>query len=50
MRGQIYHGIDADFLRNKLKYLQNRNHEVTKLELLRRRFKNGKKDSKNLNE
>ena len=42
MRGQIYHGIDADFLRNKLKYLQNRNHEVTKLELLRRRFKNGK--------
>ena len=50
MRGQIYHGIDSDFLRNKLKYLQNRNHEVTKLELLRRRFKNGKKDSKNLNE
>ena len=50
MRGQIYHGIDADFLRNKLAYLQNRNHEVTKLELLRRRFKNGKKDSKNLNE
>lgn len=41
-RGQIYHGIDADFLRDKLQYLQNRNHEVTKLELLRRRFRNGK--------
>lgn len=41
-RGQIYHGIDADFLREKLQYLQNRNHEVTKIELLRRRFRNGK--------
>lgn len=41
-KGQIYHGIDADFLREKLQYLQNRNHEVTKLELLRRRFRNGK--------
>lgn len=49
MRGQIYHGIDADFLRGKLAYIQNRNHEVTKLELLRRRFKNDKKNSKNLN-
>lgn len=41
-KGQIYHGIDADFLRKKLQYLQNRNHEVTKLELLKRRFRNGK--------
>lgn len=32
-KGQIYHGIDADFLREKLQYLQNRNHEVTKLEI-----------------
>ena len=40
-KGQIYHGIDADFLREKLQYLQNRNHEVTKLELLKRRFRNG---------
>lgn len=42
MRGQLYHGVDADFLREKLQYLQNRNHEVTGLELIRRRFKNGK--------
>lgn len=49
MRGQIYHDIDAEFLRNKLEYLQNRkNHEVTKWERLKRRFKNGKKNSKNL--
>lgn len=41
-KGQIYHEIDADFLREKLQYLQNRNHEVTKLELLKRRFRNGK--------
>ena len=41
-KGQIYHGIDADFLREKLQYLQNRNHEVTKLELLKRRFRMGK--------
>ena len=41
-KGQIYHGIDADFLREKLQYLQNRNHEVSKLELLKRRFRNGK--------
>lgn len=41
-KGQIYHGIDADFLREKLQYLQNRNHEVTKLELLKRRIRNGK--------
>lgn len=41
-KGQIYHGFDADFLREKLQYLQNRNHEVTKLELLKRRFRNGK--------
>ena len=41
-KGQIYHGIDADFLREKLQYLQNRNHGVTKLELLKRRFRTGK--------
>lgn len=45
--GQIYHDVDADFLREQLVYVQNRNHEATKLELLRRRFKNGKKNSKN---
>jgi diadenylate cyclase len=48
MKGQIYRDVDADFVRGKLQYVQNRNHEVTGLELLKRRFLNGKKDSKNL--
>ena len=42
LRGQIYHGVDADFLREKLRYLQNHNREVTGVELIRRRLKNGK--------
>lgn len=41
-RGQIYHDVDADFLREKLQYIQNRNQEATGLELLKRRLKNGK--------
>ena len=39
MRGQIYHDIDADFLREKLQYLQNRNHEATGLEIIKRRIR-----------
>lgn len=50
LRGQIYHDIGTDFLREKLEYLQNRNHEMTKLELLKRRLKNGKKNSKDPDE
>lgn len=47
MRGQIYQDVNAEFLRSKLKYLQNRSQKVTKLGLLKRRFINGKKNSKN---
>lgn len=50
MRGQIYHDIDADFLREKLQYLQNRNHEATGLEIIKRRIRNGKEVSKNSNQ
>ena len=46
MRGQIYHDIDADFMRSKLIYLQNRHHEASKIELLRRWIRDAKKDSK----
>lgn len=42
LRGQIYRNVDADFLREKLKFLQNRNREATRMEMLKRRFKNGK--------
>lgn len=42
LRGQIYRNVDADFLKDKLQYMQSRNHEVTRMELLKRRFKNEK--------
>lgn len=42
LRGQIYHDIDADFLRDKLQYLQKRQQETSRVEMLRRRFRNEK--------
>lgn len=42
LRGQIYRDVDAEFLREKLKYMQKRNQEVTRMELIKRRFKNEK--------
>ncbi len=48
MKGRIYHDVDVEFMRKQLKYLQNRNHEATGLELLKRRLKNGKKNSEGL--
>ena len=41
-RGQIYRNVDAEFLKEKLQYMQSRNHEVTRMDLLKRRFKNEK--------
>ncbi len=48
LRGEIMHDIDADFLRRQLRYVQNRHREATKLDMLKRRLWNGKKDSENL--
>ena len=42
MHGKIDHDVDADFLREKLRYVQHRNLESTRLELLKRRLKHGK--------
>lgn len=42
LRGQIYRNVDADFLREKLQSMQNRESEATGMGLLKRRFKNGK--------
>lgn len=42
LRGQIYRNVDADFLKEKLQYMQSRNKELTGMELLKRRFKNEK--------
>lgn len=47
LRGTIQHDVDADTLRRELKYVQNRHREATKLDLLKRRIRNGKKNSKN---
>ena len=47
-KGHIEHDIDAEHLRTQLKLLQNRHREPGKIELIKRRFKNGKEASKNL--
>ena len=41
-RGQITRNVDEDTLREKLQYMQRRNHEVTTMEFIKRRFKNDK--------
>lgn len=50
MKGQIYHDVDADFLREKLRYLQHRSHEATGFEIFKRRIRNGKEVSKDSNQ
>ena len=48
--GELYRNVDADFLKNKLLFLQKREVEVSKIELLKRRLKNVKDARKNVNE
>lgn len=50
MGGELYRNVDADFLRNKLRYIQKRQQEISKIELLKRRLKNGKKAGQDINE
>ena len=40
--GELYRNVDADFLKNKLTYLQRREADVTVLELVKRRLKDVK--------
>ena len=47
-KGHIEHDIDSKYLKEQLKQLQNRHREATRFELIKRRFKNGKQDSKDL--
>ncbi len=42
LRGQIYRDVTAEFLREKLQYMQKRNQEASRVELLKRRLKNEK--------
>ena len=41
-KGHIFHDVDQDFVRNKLAYVQKRNQETTRLEVLRRRLRREK--------
>lgn len=41
--GELYRNVDAEFLRNKLIFLQKRERELSKIELLKRRLKDAKK-------
>lgn len=46
MEGELYRNVDAEFLKNKLAFIQKREKEVSKIELLRRRLKDVKKNRK----
>ena len=48
--GRIYRCVEPDFLREKLSELQHLGKENGKFKKLRRRLKNGKKNSENLNQ
>ncbi len=49
MGGELYRSVQPDFLRRKLHSLQKREQEATKIELLRRRLKDVKKDREKAN-
>lgn len=50
LHGEIMHDVDADYLRKQLCYVQNRHREATRLDIIRRRLRNGKRNSKDLHE
>ena len=50
MGGELYRNVDAEFLKNKLAYIQRREKKVSKIELWRRRLKDVKESHKKTNE
>ena len=50
MGGELYRNVDAEFLKNKLAYIQRREKKVGKIELWRRRLKDVKESGKKTNE
>ncbi len=44
MGGELYRNVDPDFLRSKLTFLQRREQKTSKIELLKRRLKDGKEN------
>ena len=50
MGGELYRNVDAEFLKNKLSFIQHREKKVSKIELWRRRLKDVKDSGKKTNE
>ena len=50
MGGELYRNVDAEFLKNKLSFIQQREKKVSKIELWRRRLKDVKESGKKTNE
>ena len=50
MGGELYRNVDAEFLKNKLSFIQHREKKVSKIELWRRRLKDAKESGKKTNE
>ena len=50
MGGELYRNVDAEFLKNKLSFIQHREKKVSKIELWRRRLKDVKESSIKTNE
>lgn len=50
LKGELYRDVDADFLKSKLRSIQKREQEISKLERLKRRLKNDKKADEDSNE
>ena len=48
--GELYRNVDAEFLKNKLTFLQRREAEVTVLELVKRRLKDVKNTRREIGE
>ena len=48
MGGELYRNVDAEFLKNKLSFIQHREKKVSKIELWRRRLKDVKESAKKL--
>lgn len=46
MGGELYRNVDAEFLKNKLSFIQHREKKVSKIELWRRRLKDVKESGK----
>ena len=50
MGWELYRNVDAEFLKNKLSFIQHREKKVSKIELWRRRLKDVKESGKKTNE